>query len=62
MTELERKLVGHVRREGECGIDPLIAAIGEPAHKVLSALVALEMRRVLNQLPGRRVTLRSARG
>jgi DNA processing protein len=62
LTELERKLVGHVRHEGECAIDSLIAGIGEPAHKVLSALVALEMRRVLTQLPGKRVTLRAARG
>ena len=48
--------------EGECAIDSLITGIGEPVHKVLSALVALEMRRVLTQLPGKRITLRAARG
>ncbi len=62
LTDLERRLVALVRREGECAIDTLIAGTGEPAHRVLSALVALEMRRVLNQLPGRRVTLRQPRG
>ncbi len=62
LTDLERKLVGFVKAEGECAIDTLITGIGEPVHKVLSALVALEMRRVLTQLPGKRVTLRATRG
>jgi len=62
LTDLERKVVAYVREEGECAIDELIGGIGEPVHKVLSALVALEMRRVLSQLPGKRIALRAARG
>ncbi|NLF17721.1 MAG: DNA-protecting protein DprA [Lentisphaerae bacterium] len=39
----------------EVGIDDLIAAVGAPTAEVLSALLRLEMRRLVRQLPGRRV-------
>lgn len=39
----------------EASIDDLIAAVGAPTAEVLSALLRLEMRRLVRQLPGRRV-------
>ena len=41
--------------DGETVIDEMIAAFDEPASKVLGALVNLEMRRLVRQLPGKRV-------
>ncbi len=39
----------------ERAIDDLVGAAGAPAAEVLSALLRLEMRRLVRQLPGRRV-------
>jgi DNA processing protein len=57
LTDLERKLLGLVGA-GEVSIDALIAGLGEAPAKVLGALVSLEIRHLVRQLPGRRVSLR----
>ncbi len=54
LTGLERSLLGLVR-EGVEEVDELVVRTGEPAAKVLGTLVMLEMRRLVRQLPGRRV-------
>ncbi len=40
---------------GEASVDELIAGLQEPAAQVLSAVVQLEMQRLVRQLPGKRV-------
>ena len=55
LSDLERKLLS-LLDESEISIDALIAAAGEPAAKVLGSLVTLEMRHLVRQLPGKRVT------
>ncbi len=62
LTDLERRLVERLRDWGEAPIDDLIAILEEPASKVLAALLCLEMKHVVSQLPGRRATLRRALG
>ena len=59
LSTVERKIMAFVHAEGETDIDGLIAGIAEPAAKVMGALVTLEMRRLVRQLPGRRVACRS---
>ena len=54
LTETETKLLAFIDRD-ERAIDDLISTVGEPTGKVLSALVALEMRHLVRQLPGKRV-------
>jgi DNA processing protein len=44
----------------DMGIDDLVVAAEAPAAEVLSALLRLEMRRLVRQLPGRRVVRTSA--
>ena len=41
--------------DGECMIDDLVAALDEPASVVLGALLSLEIRQLLRQLPGKMV-------
>ncbi len=54
LTDLERKLLS-LLDESETAIDSLIVAAGEPAAQVLGTLLLLEMKRLVKQLPGRRV-------
>lgn len=54
LSPLERKLMG-LLAQGELGVDELIAHAGEPAPNVLTALLNLEMRHLVRQLPGKRV-------
>ena len=42
---------------GEADVEVLLARTGLPAHKINAKLIALEMKRCLVQLPGRRVAL-----
>ncbi len=58
LSGLERKLVELIA-DGEEEIDSLIVQAGEPAAKVLGALVMLEIQRLVKQLPGKRVVLRA---
>ena len=51
---LERKLLSFIDNT-DVAIDDLAQAVGEPVHAVLSALLMLEMRHLVRQLPGRRV-------
>jgi DNA processing protein len=62
LSDVERKVVELVQERGEVPIDDLIADAGEPANRVLSALVSLEIRHIVSQLPGKRVVLRTAQG
>lgn len=54
LSELELRILTFLD-DGECTIDALIASLGEPASAVLSTLMALEIRHLVRQLPGRRV-------
>ncbi len=54
LTDLERKLLS-LLDTNETAIDSLIVAAGEPPAQVLSTLLLLEMKRLVKQLPGRRV-------
>jgi DNA processing protein len=54
LTDLERKILSFLD-ENETAIDTLIVAAGEPPARVLSTLLLLEMKRLVKQLPGRRV-------
>jgi len=60
LTDLERKLLS-LLDENETAIDALIVAAGESPAQVLSTLLLLEMKRLVKQLPGRRV-VRSSGG
>ena len=62
LSDVERKVVELVQERGEIPIDDLIADAGEPANRVLSALVSLEIRHIVSQLPGKRVVMRTAQG
>ena len=59
LSDVERKIMAFVHAEGETDIDGLVVGVDEPAAKVMGALVTLEMRRLIRQLPGRRVALRT---
>lgn len=54
LSDIERKLLG-VLGEAESPVDDLLATLDEPPAKILGAIVALEMRRLVRQLPGKRV-------
>ncbi len=57
LSELESRLLELLGRD-EMQIDDLIAQSGEPAHLVLATLIQLEMRHLVEQMPGKRVALR----
>lgn len=40
--------------EGEASMDDLVTTTGLPAHRILSTLLALEMKRLVKKLPGQR--------
>ncbi len=54
LSDAERKILAFLTA-GEAAIDDLLAGLQEPAPAVLGALVTLEMRRLVRQLPGKRV-------
>jgi DNA processing protein len=54
LTEQEAVLVGHLEG-GEMDVDDLIRLSGQDAGAVGAALVALEIKRAVRMLPGRRV-------
>ena len=58
LSDLERKLMTFLD-DGEEAIDDIIAALDEPPGKVIAALVTLEMRHIVRQLPGKRVVRHS---
>ena len=54
----ERAILAALRDAGgEADVELLLARTGLPAHKINAKLIALEMKRCLTQLPGRRVAL-----
>ena len=55
LSPLERKIISFLDHS-ETAIDALIAELEAPPAKVLAAVVALEMRHLVRQLPGKRVT------
>ena len=57
LSEEERELLKPLQK-GEALVDDLIAASGLPAGKVLSMLTMLQIRGVVELLPGKRVTLK----
>jgi DNA processing protein len=59
LSDLERKIISFLGDQ-EAAIDAVVAGAGEPPAKVLGALVALEMRRLVRQLPGKRVVRHGA--
>lgn len=54
LSALEETLLSFLGTS-ETGIDELVGAVGAPAAEVLSALLRLEMRHLVRQLPGRRI-------
>jgi len=54
LSDIERKILSFLD-ENETAIDALIVATGEPPAQVLGTLLLLEMKRLVKQLPGRRV-------
>ena len=54
LSGLERNILAFLG-DSEIAIDSVIAGIGEPVAKVLGAIVALEIRHLVRQLPGKRV-------
>jgi DNA processing protein len=62
LSPLEQVITERLAQDGESAIDDLIVRTGEPAARVLGALVTLEMRHLVSQLPGRRVALRRVQG
>jgi DNA processing protein len=54
LSALEETLLSFLAAS-ETGIDELVRAAGAPAAEVLGALLRLEMRHLVRQLPGRRV-------
>jgi DNA processing protein len=56
LSDTERKLLSFLGAN-EASIDALISALGLPTPAVLGAIVTLEMRHIIRQLPGRRIVL-----
>ncbi len=54
LSDIEQRVLNLIGRE-EVHIDELISASGEPAHVILATLSGLEMRHLIQQLPGKRV-------
>ncbi len=57
LSDLERRVVVCLEQETEIAIDSLMAVVDAPPGQVLAAIITLEMRRLVRQLPGRRVML-----
>jgi DNA processing protein len=55
LSDIESKICAFVEKE-DVSIDELISHLQDPPHKILSAVVTLEMRHLVRQLPGRRLT------
>jgi DNA processing protein len=53
LSENESKVLAGMRDDDETGIDELIRSSGLPASAVSVALLSLEMKRVVKQLPGK---------
>lgn len=51
---LQRRIYDSIGTD-DVSVDELIGELNEPSAKVLSAVIQLEMRRVIRQLPGKRV-------
>jgi len=58
LSDTERKLLSFLGAD-ETSIDALISAMEIPTPTVLGAIVTLEMRHIIRQLPGRRIVLHS---
>jgi DNA processing protein len=56
LSDLERTIVASLD-DGATPVDELLSTIDAQPARVLGALVTLELRRIVRQLPGRRVTL-----
>jgi len=54
----EEARVVEVLQQGECQLDELLQRVDQPVHSLLTLLMGLELRRIVEQLPGRRFTLR----
>jgi len=57
LTEDEKSILEMIGGD-EMHIDDLIVKSGEPAHRVLAVLSGLEMRRLIVQMPGKKVSSR----
>jgi DNA processing protein len=57
LADLEHRVVVCLAQETEIAIDSLVALVEAPPGQVLAAIITLEMRRLVRQLPGRRVML-----
>lgn len=58
LTDDERKIVDYVTSEREVSTDQIIAATEIPTGTVLSLLMGLELKRILEQRPGKRYAIR----
>ena len=54
LTEAEAELLDHIGPQ-EISIDNLVAELGQPVAQVFQTLFALEMKKLVRQLPGKRV-------
>ena len=54
LTEDEKRIMDLL--DGECLVDDLVAKSGMPTGKVLSGLTMLQIKGLIRQLPGKRVT------
>lgn len=57
LTDLEKTLLQRLYIEREVSIDSVMAWTDFPPGQVLAALISLEMKRLIKQLSGRRVTI-----
>lgn len=60
LSELERNILTYLELNGEAVIDDVVTDLREPVAKLLGALVTLEIRHLVVQLPGKRVARRQA--
>lgn len=57
LSEVETRLWQYLREHGECTLDDLAIALDLPIGDAIAALFALELKRAVRQLPGRRFEL-----
>ncbi len=61
LTEKERTLVGALADDGESSADQLVAATGIATGEVLALLMGLSLKKVVEELPGKRFALRGVK-
>lgn len=57
LSEMEKKVLNTIRQQPDCGVDRLVLELGLPLPQTAAILLNLEIRGLINSLPGKKYIL-----